>query len=87
MISNRTHALSAVFTLLYGYIGQFMHNGRILSISAFFMGCGSLSMLTPHFLYGIYEPGLQPAEFCDVAGACHVPQSCCCVCDLYVQVR
>ena len=73
MISNRTHALSAVFTLLYGYIGQFMHNGRILSISAFFMGCGSLSMLTPHFLYGIYEPGLQPAEFCDVAGECHVP--------------
>lgn len=59
---------SAVFTLLFGYIGQWMHNGRILCIGAYFMSIGSFIMSMPHLISGYYELGPQPIEICNLDG-------------------
>ena len=59
--------LSALFTLLFGYIGQFMHNGIILTLGAFVMGLGSFIMVLPQLLSDIYTLGPRPVELCDLS--------------------
>ena len=59
--------VSAAFSMfLVGYLGQSVHNGRILAMAALIMACGSITMLLPHFLSGPYELGPMPVQTCNL---------------------
>ena len=67
------YIFSALFTLLFGYIGQFMHNGIILTLGSFVMAVGSFIMVLPQILSGEYELGPQPVEICDLGSSTYLP--------------
>ena len=65
---HATSSLAVFFTLLFGYLGQFVHNGRILAWGALAIAVASLVMALPHFLSDPYQLGPKPVETCLAAG-------------------
>ena len=59
---------SVFFTLLFGYLGPVVHNGRMLAGGALAMAVGSFVMLLPHFLSKPYQLGPMPVDTCPTAG-------------------
>lgn len=67
-MTSSLFTLAVVFTPLLGYLGQFAHNGRVLTVAALVMSCGSFTMMLPHLVADPYILGSLPVETCDVTG-------------------
>ena len=61
--------------LVFGYLGTFIHKGRMIAVSAGCMGCGSFLWILPHFLAGIYEAGAAETDLCDATGELTIEQT------------
>ena len=60
--------LTGFFSLLFGFIGTYSHNGRLIAISCLMMSLGSFVMVIPHAIGGNYQLGPLPIDTCDLGG-------------------
>lgn len=69
-ISGSYDIVAAVFSIIYGYLGTFAHNGKLLTMSAFTMALGSFIFLLPQMIAGEYELGQTVSDLCIPGGVC-----------------
>lgn len=67
-VSSIYDVTGCVLAMIFGYIGIFVHKGRVLSICALIMGVGSFVMFLPHALSGTYQLGVVREEHCTPHG-------------------
>ena len=61
-------SFSVVFTLIYAYVGQFLHNGKLISLGLLVMSMGSMIIVLPQILSDPYVLGTASIPLCDLDG-------------------